>query len=101
MAEANRLARFQARLLEWHKKYFAWLLDNLASPVAPLEWFKRLKAPTGPAGWAVGLVKWLVLIVWAVGFVWLWFFALWVLILWETFTPSERRGSAPPATHGW
>jgi hypothetical protein len=101
MADGSRIAPIQTRLLGWHKKYFAWLLDNVASPAAPLEWLKRLPAPAGPAGWAVSLIKWLVVIVWAVGFVWLWFLVLWVLILWETFTPSERRGSAPPAArHG-
>ena len=99
MAEQTGFARLPARLLDWHKKYFDWLLENVASPAAPFEWFKRLPAPAGPAGWGVSLVKWLVLMVWAVGFVWLWFAVLWVLILWETFTPSERRGAAPPASH--
>lgn len=98
MAE-GRLARFQQKLLAWHKKYFDWLLENVASPTAPLAWLSHLKRPAGAVGWALDGLKWVLVVVWAVAGVGIWFLALWVLIWWETFTPSERRGSAPPAAH--
>lgn len=58
-------------------------LDHLGSPTAPLLWFERLKGVGGPAGWLMALVKWLLVVVWAVGFVWVWFTVFSVLFLCE------------------
>lgn len=71
-----------------------WLMDNLASPVAPVEWFKRLKLGAGPVGWLLEIVKWLAVALWAVFFVWLWFFLFVILFLWDYFGPKADQ---PPS----
>lgn len=74
------------------------LLDNLGAPDAPLRWFARMKKSSGPVAWLLGLVQWLVLIVWAVGFIWVWFPVFAVLFLWEGLGFLEPgAAAAPPA----
>lgn len=75
------------------------LLNNLGSPLAPLAWFARLGRPAGPLGWLFSLAQYLVLIVWSVGFVWLWSLAFVVFFVWDYFGPGGlARSSAAPAT---
>lgn len=59
------------------------LMNAVGSPAAPLEWFKWLPVGAGPLRWLVGAVKWLVVILWAVVFIWIWFSAFIVLFAWE------------------
>jgi len=80
-----------------------WWLDNLGSPVAPLEWLKRLPV-SGPVGWLLGVIKCVTVVVWAVGFIWLWFtvfvlaFALEYTLLAKRPKPAGTRAS-PPSVH--
>lgn len=71
------------------------LLNNLGSPAAPLAWFARLGRPAGPLGWLFDVARYLVLIIWSVGFVWLWSLAFVVFFLWDYFGPG---GLARPST---
>lgn len=78
-----------------------WILDNVGSPAAPLLWFAYLKPATGPLRWLLELAKWLVLIVWAVGFLWIWFPVFAILFLWEGFSrhlPVQQAGGAPKSS---
>lgn len=84
---------------------FDWWLDNLASPAGPLEWFKRLPAAAGPAGWGLAVAKYLVLAIWASVFIWLWFAIFAVLFLYEGLGLAPWAGSTgtkpgpPPEPH--
>ncbi len=71
-----------------------WAMDNLGLPFAPVKWFGRLKTSAGPAGWLLTVLKWLVVIVWAVGFIWVWFPVFAVLFLWEGFTSASPPSSS-------
>ena len=81
-----------------------WWLDKLGSPVAPLEWFKRLPA-SGSVGWLLGVIKCVMVVVWAVGFIWLWFtvfvlaFALEYTLLAKRPKPAETSSPPPSARH--
>lgn len=66
-----------------------WWLDAIASPLAPLAWFRRLQPAAAPARWLLALIKGLAVAGWGVGFVWLWFTAFWVLLLWGGFTAKK------------
>ena len=79
------------------KEQYDWLLDMLGAPDAPLRWFARFQM-SGPAGWAVALVKYLVLVVWAAAFIWVWFMVFAVLFLYEGLglAPWARSSGPPP-----
>jgi hypothetical protein len=85
------------------REQYDWGLDNLGAPDAPLRWFARF-ASAGPVGYAVGVIKYLALVVWAAAFIWLWFTVFTVLFLYEGLglAPWARSsGASPPATkHG-
>ena len=77
---------------------FDWLLDSLAAPDAPLRWFQRFPA-TGPVVLALAVVKYLALIVWSAGFIWVWFPLFALLFLYEGLglAPWARSSAPPPA----
>jgi len=78
------------------REQYDWLLDNLGAPDAPLRWFAGFRA-AGPVAWVLVLVKYLVLVVWAVAFIWLWFALFTLLFLYEGLgLPSWARSSGPP-----
>jgi hypothetical protein len=79
------------------KEQYDWWLDNLAAPHAPLRWFARF-AGAGPVAWAVAVVKYVVLAIWAAAFIWVWFTVFTVLFLYEglALAPWARGGGAPP-----
>lgn len=85
------------------REQYDWLLDNLAAPDAPLRWFARFQM-AGPVAWALALVKYLVLVVWAAAFIWLWFTLFSLLFLYEGLGLAPWvRGTgapAPPPKHG-
>lgn len=66
-----------------------WALENLGSPAAPLTWFARMHPAAGPGRWLLEVAKWLVLLVWAVAFIWVWFTVFTVLFLWEGFSSPQ------------
>ena len=70
-------------------KRFWWLLDNVASPIAPVHWFGGIKPGDSVASWLLAGLKALVVAGWAVGFLWLWFVTFWALLLWDTFVPDD------------
>ncbi len=80
-----------------------WWLDKLGSPFAPTEWLKRRPA-RGPLGWLLAVVKWLAVVVWAVGFIWVWFpvfvvaFALEYTLFAKRPKPAQTN-SPPPSAH--
>lgn len=73
-----------------------WWLDNLGSPVSPLEWFTHLRAPAG-LGWLLALVKWLVVTVWAIAFIWVWFTLFLVFFVLEYTVLERAHPAAPPS----
>lgn len=78
-----------------------WALDNVGSPAAPLLWFGRFTPAVGPVRWLLELAKWLVLVVWAVVFIWVWFPVFAILFLWEGFSsPRPPKESKPPESSG-
>ena len=85
------------------QQLFDWLLDNLASPVAPTRWLAKW---TPAKRWGHNLFqlgKGLAVLLWAVGFVGVWFLAFWVLLIWDAVSPpglpSEGK-SLPFQTQG-
>ncbi len=80
------------------RERFDWLLDNVAAPDAPLRWFTRFQA-AGPMGAAIAAVKYLALIAWSAGFIWIWFPVFTLLFLYEGLglAPWARSRGAPPA----
>lgn len=82
------------------REKFDWLLENLASPAAPLVWFEKLQPGSGLARQLVRELKYLTLALWAAGFVWLWFLLFVVLFLYEGLglAPwTHTTKAAPPA----
>ena len=83
------------------RKQRNWALDNFGSPAAPLLWFARILPLAGPGRWLLGLAQWVVLVVWAVGLIWVWFPVFAVLFLWEGFSShSAPKESKPPEPSG-
>ena len=80
------------------KEQFDWWLDNVGAPDAPLRWFARFQAK-GPVAWALAVVKYLALVVWASAFIWVWFTLFTLLFLYEGLglAPWARSSGAPPA----
>ncbi|HXE75724.1 MAG TPA: hypothetical protein VNN18_08830 [Candidatus Xenobia bacterium] len=80
------------------REQFDWWLDNVAAPDAPLRWFARFQM-AGPAAWAVAVVKYLGLVVWASAFIWVWFTLFTLLFLYEGLglAPWARSSGPPPA----
>jgi hypothetical protein len=72
-----------------------WLLDNLGGPAAPLAWVQRLGRPGGAL---LTLGQWLLVVVWAVAFVWLWFLVFLVGFALEYLQPASAPAS--PARSG-
>jgi hypothetical protein len=79
------------------KEQYDWWLDMLGAPDAPLRWFARLQMK-GPLAWALALVKYLVLAIWAAAFIWVWFTVFAVLFLYEGLglAPWARSSGPPP-----
>ena len=104
MSDTTALEKFLARVRAFQKQpRYDWLGDNVASPTAPLQWFARIQTPAGPARWLFTGAKWLALVVWAVGFIWVWFLAFWLLLFCEALGPygTKPSGAAPhsPGQH--
>jgi hypothetical protein len=79
------------------REQYDWLLDQLAAPDAPLRWFARFQV-AGPVAWALTLVKYLVLVVWAAAFIWVWFTVFTLLFLYEGLGLAPwARGTSVPA----
>jgi len=80
------------------REQYDWWLDSVAAPDAPLRWFTRLQAK-GPVAWALAVVKYLALIVWASVFIWIWFTLFTLLFLYEGLglAPWARSTGPPPA----
>jgi len=81
------------------REQYDWLLDNLAAPDAPLRWFARFQM-TGPVAWVLALVKYVVLMIWAAAFIWVWFTLFILLFLYEGLGLASwaRSSGAPPPT---
>ena len=79
------------------KAQFDWWMDNIATPAAPLAWFRRFQAGSGAARVGLAAAKYLVLIFWAVFFIWVWFpvFALLFLVEGLGLAPWTRSSAAP------
>ena len=77
---------------------YDWWLDNVGAPDAPLRWFARFQT-TGAAGAALAVVKYLALIIWSAGFIWIWFPVFTLLFLYEGLglAPWSRSSGPPPA----
>ena len=80
------------------REQFDGLLDYVAAPDAPLRWFERFPA-AGPVGAALTVVKYLALVAWSAGFIWIWFPLFALLFLYEGLglAPWARSSAPPPA----
>jgi len=87
--------------LQLTREQFDWWLDNIGSPAAPLEWFKRIPAaPRSATGLGFEVAKYLALVLWAALFIWVWFPVFSALFLYEglSLAPWARSGGkAAPA----
>jgi len=80
------------------KEQFDWWMDNIGSPVGPLEWFKRFQTASGAARWGMAVVSYLAITLWLVFFIWVWFTVFCVLFFYEGLGLAPwTRASNPPA----
>lgn len=70
-------------------------MENIGSPAGPLLWFARLQPRAWWARAGLEVAKWLLLLVWALGFLWIWFPVFVILFVWDYASASDQRPAGP------